>query len=104
MIYKSIAILENNERAFVQDLLLNINNEEDDNKMLSGENVAVITKRLIDRYKINFAEFMYQLQNEELIEFCHNNGLDKLYSNKLLKSLKDALLMAYSKLISGTWG
>ena len=60
MIYKTIAILENNERAFVQDLLLNINNEEDDNKMLSGENVAVITKRLIDRYKINFAEFMYQ--------------------------------------------
>lgn len=103
MIYKTIAILENNERAFVQDLLLNINNEIQNVQKISSEKITEITEQLIKKYKINFAELIYQLKNEELIEFYHNNGLDELYSNKLLKSLKDALFMAYSKLISGTW-
>lgn len=102
MIYKTIAILENNERAFVQDLLLNINNEIQNVQKISSEKITGFIEQLIKKHKINFAEFIYQLKNEEFIEFCYNNALDELYSDKLLKSLKGVLFMAYSKLISGT--
>ena len=88
MYYKTIAILENNERAFVEDLLLIINNET----------VVGITKSLIDKHKINFAELMYQLNNEDIIEFWHNNKLDK-FSKDILQCLQRLLLKAYTQIV-----
>lgn len=99
MRYRPILILDNKERAFLQDLLMNINDKIYNSQEIPNKEITEITEQLIDKHKINFAEFMYQLKNEETIEFWRNNGFDELYNNKLLETLKNVLLITYNKLI-----
>lgn len=99
MRYRPILILDNKERAFLQDLLMNINDKIYNVQEIPNKEITEITEQLIDKHKINFAEFMYQLKNEETIEFWRNNGFDELYNNKLLETLKNVLLITYNKLI-----
>lgn len=99
MRYRPILILDNKERAFLQDLLMNINDKIYNAQEIPNKEITEITEQLIDKHKINFAEFMYQLKNEGTIEFWRNNGFDELYNNKLLETLKNVLLMTYNKLI-----
>ena len=56
MIYKTIAILENNERAFVQDLLLNINNEIQNVQKISSEKITGFMYRTqkVGQYKLGY--------------------------------------------------
>ena len=99
MRYRPILILDNKERAFLQDLLMNINDKIYNVQEIPNKEITEITEQLIDKHKINFAEFMYQLKNEETIEFWRNNGFVELYNNKLLETLKNVLLITYNKLI-----
>ena len=103
MRYRPILILDNKERAFLQDLLMNINDKIYNVQEIPNKEITEITEQLIDKHKINFAEFMYQLKNEETIEFWRNNGFDELYNNKLLETLKNVLLITYNKLIGRKW-
>ena len=103
MRYRPILILDNKERAFLQDLLMNINDKIYNSQEIPNKEITEITEQLIDKHKINFAEFMYQLKNEETIEFWRNNGFDELYNNKLLETLKNVLLITYNKLIGRKW-
>lgn len=99
MHYRPILILDDKEKAFLQDLLMNINDKIYNAQKISNKEITEITEQLIDKHKINFAEFMYQLKNEEIIQFWHNNGFDELYSDKLLETLKNVLVMTYRRLI-----
>ena len=103
MRYRPILILDNKERAFLQDLLMNINDKIYNVQEIPNKEITEITEQLIDKHKINFAEFMYQLKNEETIEFWRNNGFVELYNNKLLETLKNVLLITYNKLIGRKW-
>lgn len=99
MRYRPILILDDKERAFLQDVLMNINDKTYNAQKISYKEITEITEQLIDKHKINFAEFMCQLKNEEIIQFWHNNGFDELYSDKLLETLKNVLVMTYRRLI-----
>lgn len=99
MRYEGIPILEENEINFLVDIIFNINNAVQDQQKVPNDELISITKQLIEKYKVNFAEFVYQLRNDDNAHIWAFNGFEDVFEAEMLDDLESVLFETYRELL-----
>lgn len=99
MEYRVVPLFDDNEKDFIEDVSLNIDNALAENQEIPNEQLVSATKGLIEQHCIDFEELMNMLKNYKSNLFIWElNGFDHVFEISMVSKIEKVLFETYRQL------
>ena len=99
MEYRVVPLFDDNEKDFIEDVSLNIDNALAENQEIPNEQLVSATKELIEQHCIDFEELMNMLKNYKSNLFIWElNGFDHVFEISMVSKIEKVLFETYRQL------
>lgn len=103
MEYKVVPLLDDNEKDFIEDVSLNIDNALAENQEIPNQQLVSATKELIEQHCIDFEELMNMLENNNSSYMIWElNGFDHIFEISMVSKIEKVLFETYKQLSKNT--
>ena len=100
MEYRVVPLFDDNEKDFIEDVSLNIDNALAENQEIPNEQLVSATKELIEQHCIDFEELMNMLKNYKSNLFIWElNGFDHVFEIAMVSKIEKVLFETYKQLV-----
>lgn len=100
MEYRVVPLFDDNEKDFIEDVSLNIDNALAENQEIPNEQLVSATKELIEQHCIDFEELMNMLKNYKSNLFIWElNGFDHVFEIEMVSKIEKVLFETHKQLV-----